>query len=61
MTLSMALLRGLEEMEQPALLSPCHSQISPRVQLFWGTANAALARSPANQHSTGTAGQIVAG
>jgi hypothetical protein len=41
MTLSMTLRRGLEDVENPALLSPCHRQISGRLQLFWGKANAA--------------------
>jgi hypothetical protein len=36
MTLSMTVLRGLEDVENAALLSSCHGQISVRVQLFWG-------------------------
>src|SRR5450631_952703 len=44
MTLSMTLLRGLEDGENAALLSPCHSQISVPLQLFWGKANAGRGR-----------------
>jgi len=39
MTLSMTLLRSLEDVENSALLSPRPGQISVRVQLFWGMAN----------------------
>jgi hypothetical protein len=53
MTLSMTLLRGLEDVENAALLSPCHRQISARLQLFWGKANAAGRGWTAQEHDAG--------